>query len=44
MAIMFNGWYIHVQLWYRSIEYDHVKGSTIHMFYCIQSVGQIPLE
>lgn len=44
MAIVLNGWYIDVQLWYRFIEYDHVKGNIVHMFYHIQNVGQIPLE
>jgi hypothetical protein len=44
MAIVLGGWYIHVQLWYKSIDYDHVKGINVHIFYCIQSVGQMPFE
>ncbi len=44
MAIVLGGWYIHVQLWYKSINYDHVKGIYVHMFYYIQSVGQMPFE
>jgi hypothetical protein len=41
MSIVLGGWYSHVQLWYKSIEYDHVKGINVHMFYHIQSVGQM---
>jgi len=27
----------------RSTKFDHVKGSFVHVFYQMQSIGQIPL-